>query len=61
VLSQPLPQTIEEMRRRRRSACKENADPIDLPRRLRLGGERRGEEGASKRADEGSPIHHSIT
>jgi hypothetical protein len=28
---------------------------------LRLGGERCGEEGTSHRADEGSPIHHSIT
>jgi hypothetical protein len=28
---------------------------------LRLGGEWRGDEAASKRADEGSSVHHSIT
>jgi hypothetical protein len=28
---------------------------------LRLGGERRGEEATSKCADEGSPVHYSIT
>ena len=32
-----------------------------LPRLLRLGGERRGEEAAGQRADERSPVHHSIT
>jgi hypothetical protein len=30
-------------------------------RLLCLGGERRGEEAASQGADEGPPIHHSIT
>jgi len=40
VLSQPLPQPIEEMRRRIRSARKENADSGDARRLLRLGGER---------------------
>ena len=37
------------------------ADPGDLPRRLCLGGERRGEEAARDAGDEGSPVHHSIT
>jgi hypothetical protein len=39
----------------------ENPDPPDLSRRLRLGGERRGEEAASQGAEERSPVHHSIT
>jgi hypothetical protein len=29
--------------------------------RLRLGGERRGEEGPGNAGNEGSPLHHSIT
>jgi hypothetical protein len=33
----------------------------DLGRLLPLGGERRGEEAASKRAEERAPIHYSIT
>jgi hypothetical protein len=35
------------------------ADPIDLPRLLRLGGERRGEEGASESTDERPSMHAS--
>jgi len=31
------------------------------PDLLRLGGERRGEETTCKSADEGPPVHHSIT
>ena len=37
------------------------ADPGDPPRRLRLGGERRGEESARQSADERPPVHHAIT
>jgi hypothetical protein len=33
----------------------------DLPRLLRPGGERRGEEAAGHASDEGSPVHHSMT
>jgi hypothetical protein len=36
----------------------EKADPGDLPRRLRLRDDRRGEEAAGNRADEGSPVDH---
>jgi hypothetical protein len=39
----------------------EEADSVDLPCLLRLGGERRGEETARQGADEGPPVHHSIT
>jgi hypothetical protein len=36
-------------------------DPIDLPRLLGLGGERRGEEAARQTADERPPVHYSTT
>ena len=36
-----------------------NTDPVHLPRLLRLGSERRGEEGEG--AEEGAAIHYSIT
>jgi hypothetical protein len=39
----------------------DNADPVNLPRLLRFGTERRGEEAASQGADECPPIHYSIT
>jgi hypothetical protein len=39
----------------------EHADPRHLPRRLRPGGERPGEERASQSAKECAPVHHSIT
>jgi len=39
----------------------ENPDSVDPPRRLPLGGERRGEEGEGHAGDKGSPVHHSIT
>ena len=39
----------------------EEPNPWHLPRRLRLDGERRGEEGTSQRADERPPVHYSIT
>ena len=42
-------------------ASEEQTDSPNPPGPLRLGGERRGEEGTSHRADEGSPVHHSIT
>jgi len=35
-----------------------NSYASHLPRRLRLGGERRGEEAASDAGDEGSAVHH---
>jgi len=39
----------------------QDTDARHSPGRLRLSGERRGEEAASKGADEGSPVDHSIT
>jgi hypothetical protein len=38
----------------------QEADPVHLPRLLRLGGERRGEE-SSRTNNKGAPIHYSIT
>ena len=35
----------------------QKADPVDVPRRLRLGGERRGEEAASDPGDERPSVH----
>jgi hypothetical protein len=35
-------------------------DPRHLPRRLRLDGERRGEEATSQGPEERPPIHHSL-
>ena len=49
-LAQPSPERLDEMLGRHgRGRGHEEADPIDLPRLLRLGGERRGEEAASQR------------
>ena len=39
----------------------EEADPIDLPRLLRVGGERRGEKAASHGTEECPPFHYSMT
>src|SRR5882762_398523 len=39
----------------------EHADAVDFPRRLRLGGERRGEQATYQGPDERPPVHHSIT
>jgi hypothetical protein len=36
-------------------------DPINLPRLLGLGDERRGEEAARHGAEEGASVHYSIT
>jgi len=48
------------------SPCRIRADAqhthvVHLPGRLRLGGERRGEEAARQGADERPTVHHSIT
>jgi hypothetical protein len=37
------------------------ADSSDLPRLLRPGGERRGEEADCDTGNEGPPVHYSIT
>jgi len=46
---------------RLRVRASHDADPSNCRRRLRLDGERRGEEAASQGAEERSPVHHSIT
>ena len=40
---------------------RDETDPREGPSLLGLGGERRGEEATGERADEGSPVDHSIT
>ena len=59
-LTQPFPERLAGTAVTGGRAGREEADPIDLPRRLRLGGERRGEE-AEGASDEGSPVHYWIT
>jgi hypothetical protein len=39
----------------------ENTDPVDSPRLLRLGGERRSDKAECCTGDERSPVDHSIT
>ena len=46
--------------RSRRRRGNKQPDSVNLPRRLRLGGERRGEE-AERASEEATPIHYSIT
>ena len=58
---QPLSEGIEVGSVHRRGRCLQHTDPIHLPRRLGLGGERRGEESTSQSAEERSPVYHSIT
>ena len=36
-------------------------DPVDVPARLRLGGDRRGEEHRTRASKERAAVHHSIT
>jgi len=43
------------------ACCAQNADPIDLPRLLRVGGEWRGEEHHARAREERASVHHSIT
>jgi hypothetical protein len=56
-----LPELLQSRLRRDGRTAREKADPIDLPRRLRLDGERRGEEAERCTGDECPPVHHSIT
>ena len=58
-LAQPLPEGVELYRGSGR-AEEQKADPRNLSRRLRLGGERRGEEPGST-SKERATVHHSIT
>ena len=60
-LTEAGPERLYATRRGGRGTRVENADPIDRPRRLRLGGERRGEEAAGDRRKESPPIHYWIT
>src|SRR5262249_29602923 len=60
ALTQPLPERVEEGRHIGRGPPPKKTYPRHLPRRLRLGDERRGEKGETAR-DERSPIHHWMT
>src|SRR6266508_1489826 len=58
-----LAQTVSECREKERGARRgrevsEVTDPMDLSRRLRLGGERRGEEHRTRACQERAPLHH---
>ena len=52
ALSQPLLERLEEMRSHSRGGWLENADPGDLPRRLRAGGRQRRQDCEGQRGDE---------
>ncbi len=58
-ITQTLAERFEGMRPHGGGVPKE-ADAAELPRLLRLGGERRGER-CRDAYDEGSPVHYSIT
>jgi hypothetical protein len=45
----------------KRATEPEHTDPVHLPRLLRLGGKRRGEEATGQAPDERPPVDHSIT
>src|SRR6266851_6332169 len=56
-IAEPLLEGVKERRGARIDPGGNDADPVHVPYLLRPSGERRGEEAASKRADEGSAIH----
>src|SRR5262249_45010170 len=56
ALAQPLPERLKEMWAGGGRTAREIADSVDLPRMLRLGSERRGEEGKQEESD-GQPRH----
>ena len=51
ALAQALPERLDVLRNSSRSGCMENADPGDLRRRLRAGGEGRNERAEGQRDD----------
>ncbi len=62
VLAQSLPQGVDPRRLKRLERPGHQVTyPCNLPRLLRFGGERRGEDGTRDAGDERSPVHHSIT
>ncbi|HEV3029366.1 MAG TPA: hypothetical protein VG457_17435, partial [Planctomycetota bacterium] len=61
-VTQPKPETVKgDTWSGWRRGGRQDADPVQLPRRLRLGGEWRGEEAKGDAGDEPSPVDHSIT
>jgi hypothetical protein len=61
-ITQPTETVSERVEGRQgRPARRQDTDPRNLPRWLRSGGERRGEETAGQAANERSPVHYSIT
>jgi hypothetical protein len=54
-LAETFPELVDPEFRRLTSP--EKSDPVDLPRWLRLGGERRGEETASQGGEERASVH----
>ena len=56
-LAEPLPERLNEISAVGRAA-REITYPVDLSRRLRPGGERRGNEAQTHHAEEGSSVHY---
>ena len=46
--------------RGQRAIRRQEADPVDLPRLLRLGGERRGEEHRTRASEERAAVYHWV-
>src|SRR5713101_10172616 len=60
-IAQTLEERVKSARLRRTWIERKESEPRGPPRHLRLGEERRGEEGASDHAKEGSSLYHSMT
>jgi hypothetical protein len=58
-LTESLPKPVHPRKRRRCSANPQDSDPHYLPRRLRLCGERRGEEYRPRASEERATVYHS--
>ena len=56
-----LPEGLHEVGVTSRGGAAQESEPVDLGLRLRIGGERRGEEAAGQRADKRAPVHYWIT
>ena len=57
----PCPKRLNEMWAVGGQAAREITYPVDPPRLLRPGDERRGEEARANSGNELSPLHYSIT
>jgi len=60
-LAKRLPECVEEVLGFGGVVVEQNPYPVDLPRLLRLGGQRRGEEYRTCAHEERAALHYSIT